>query len=91
MEEINEDREEHNKKPFGEGKKDNKETTVIGSASIPTAVFSTAVTERFLEIKEVVADAAYKTQWIYKNIIDDERIPVMLYKGKCEEKNFFNL
>ena len=35
MEEINEDREERNNKPFDRGKKDNKKTIVIGFASDP--------------------------------------------------------
>ena len=35
MEEINKDGEDHGKKPFDGGKKDNKETTMIGSSSDP--------------------------------------------------------
>lgn len=44
------------------------------------------VTERFPKIKKVVADTAYKTPWICKNIIDDERIPVMPYKRRMGEE-----
>ena len=132
MEEINEDRENHGKKPFDGGKKDNEETTVTKSTSDPDCgVFHKGehkmqfayeahtacdehgyilgcvvtpgnihdsiafdplydtVTEKFPEIKEIVADAAYKTPWICKKIVDDERIPVMPYKRPMGGKEFF--
>lgn len=41
------------------------------------------------EIKTIVADAAYKTPWICKRIIDDGRVPSMPYvrpKGKKKSK-----
>ena len=38
-----------------------------------------AVTERYPEVKNVVADSAYKTPWICKKILEDHRIPVMPY------------
>jgi transposase len=40
----------------------------------------TKVTERYPEIKTVVADAAYKTPWICKQIFDDERKLSTAYK-----------
>ena len=131
MEEINEDRENHDKKPFNGGKKE-EEKEVIESTSDPDCgVFHKGehkkqfayeahtacdekgyvlgcvvtpgnihdsvafnplydiVTEKFPEIKEVVADAAYKTAWICKKIIDDDRIPVMPYKRPMGGKDFF--
>lgn len=131
MEEINEDRENHDKKPFNGGKKE-QEKEVIESTSDPDCgVFHKGehkkqfayeahtacdengyvlgcvvtpgnihdsvafnplydiVTEKFSEIKEVVADAAYKTAWICKKIIDDGRIPVMPYKRPMGGEGFF--
>jgi len=40
----------------------------------------TKVTERYPEIKTIVADAAYKTPWICKRIFDDERKLSTAYK-----------
>ena len=40
----------------------------------------TKVTERYPEIKTIVADAAYKTPWICKQIFDDERKLSTAYK-----------
>ncbi len=37
------------------------------------------VTTRFPDTKVIVADAAYKTPWICKRIVDDERVPSMPY------------
>lgn len=46
------------------------------------------VTELLPEIKVVVADAAYKTPWICKRIIDDQRTPSMPYtRPKTAEGN----
>ena len=132
MEEINEDRENHDKKPFDDNKSDKKEKVIIESTSDPeSGVFHKGehrkqfayeahtacdkhgyvpgcvvtpgnvhdsvafnplydiITTKFPEIKEVVADAAYKTAWICKKIIDDSRIPVMPYKRPMGGKGFF--
>jgi transposase len=45
------------------------------------------VTERFEQTKVIVADSAYKTPWICKRIIDDERIPVMPYVRPKTKEN----
>ena len=37
------------------------------------------VTKRFPESKFIVMDAAYKTPWIAKRILDDDRVPVLPY------------
>lgn len=37
------------------------------------------VTKRFPEIEYVTMDAAYKTPWIAKKIVDDNRIPILPY------------
>ena len=47
------------------------------------------VTEKFPEIKAVAADAGYKTPWIAKRIIDDNRIPIMPYKRPNGKKDFY--
>lgn len=47
------------------------------------------VVERFPEIETVVADAAYKTPWICKKIIDDGRNPSMPYKCPLGKKGMF--
>ena len=47
------------------------------------------VTGRFPQIETVVADAAYKTPWICKRIIDDGRIPSMPYKRPMTKEGFF--
>ena len=44
------------------------------------------VTERFPEIEVVTADAAYKTPWICKRILDDGRKPSMPYKRPMTRK-----
>lgn len=132
MEEINEDRENHGKKPLDINKKDDEEKTVIESKSDPDCgVFHKGehkkqfayeahtacdkrgyimgcvvtpgnvhdsvafdplydtITEKFPEIKKVVADVAYKTPWICKKIVDDERIPILPYKRPMGNKDFF--
>lgn len=131
MEEINEDRSEHDKKPFDEIKPP-KEKEISQSTTDPeSGVFhkgehkkcfaytaqtgcdkngyvmevtvnpgnvhdSTAfdelydrLTEKNPDIKEVVADAGYKTPWISKRILDDGRIPVLPYKRPMSKKGFF--
>lgn len=47
------------------------------------------VVERFPEIETVVADAAYKTPWICKKILDDGRNPSMPYKCPLGKKGMF--
>ncbi len=47
------------------------------------------VTARFPQIEVVTADAAYKTPWICKKIIDDGRIPSMPYKRPMTKTGFF--
>ena len=132
MEEINEDRKGHDKKPFDGGKKDSEEKEIITSTSdsdsglfhkgehkkqfayeahtacdkhgyilgcivTPGNVHDSIafdplydiVTDKFSEIKEIVADAAYKTPWICKRIIDDGRIPIMPYKRPMGNREFF--
>jgi len=44
------------------------------------------VTARFPQINVITADAAYKTPWICKKILDDERIPSMPYKRPMTKK-----
>lgn len=43
---------------------------------------------RFFQIKYVVADAAYKTPWIAKRIIDDGKIPILPYKRPMGKDGF---
>ncbi len=45
--------------------------------------------EKYSEIEVVVADAAYKTPWISKRILDDNRIPVFPYKRPMGKKGFY--
>lgn len=45
------------------------------------------VTERFPEVKYVTMDAAYKTPWIAKKILDDNRIPILPYTRKNGAKD----
>jgi len=40
-------------------------------------------------MQTVTADAAYKTPWICKKIIDDKRNPSMPYKRPMSKKGFF--
>lgn len=47
--------------------------------SVAFDVVYDSVTERYPEIKNVVADSAYKTPWICKKILEDNRTPVMPY------------
>jgi transposase len=47
------------------------------------------VTARFPEIKAVAVDAGYKTPWISKQILDDDRIPVMPYKRPMGKEGFY--
>ena len=46
------------------------------------------VTERFPEVKFIAMDAAYKTPWIAKKILDAGRVPILAYtryKGKKDQ------
>lgn len=45
------------------------------------------VTERFPEVKYVTMDSAYKTPWIAKKILDDNRIPILPYTRKNGSKD----
>ena len=47
------------------------------------------VVKRFPNVEVVSADAAYKTPWIAKKIIDDGRIPAMPYKRPMTKAGFF--
>ena len=47
------------------------------------------VTDRFRGIENVTVDAGYKTPWICKKIIDDNRNPSMPYKRPMNKKEFF--
>lgn len=47
------------------------------------------LTERYPEIEAIVADARYKTLWISKKVLDDERIPVLPYRRPMCKKGFF--
>ena len=42
--------------------------------------------EHYPEAKVITADAGYKTPWICKRIIDDNRIPSMPYKRPMTKK-----
>lgn len=133
LDEINQDRENHNKKPFDDNSdKPPKEKIVTQSTTDPECgVFHkgehkkcfayTAQTacdkngyvldvtlnpgnvhdsvafdelykrldKSFPKIEYVVADAAYKTPWIAKQVIDDGRIPVLPYKRPMGKNGFF--
>lgn len=131
MEEINEDRNDHNKKPF-DGTKPPEEKTINESTTDPeSGVFHKGehkkclaytaqtgcdkngyvmdvtvnpgnihdsvafdelydrLTEKNPEIEAVVMDAGYKTPWISKKVLDDNRIPVLPYKRPMGKENFF--
>lgn len=47
------------------------------------------VTEKFPEVETITVDAAYKTPWICKKILDDKRNPSMPYKRPMSKKGFF--
>ena len=131
MKEINEDRKDHDKKPFEDNnppkeKEINESTTdpecgvfhkgehkkcfaytaqtacdkngyvmdvTVNAGNIHDSVAFDGLYERLVErhseIKEVVADAGYKTPWICKKVIDDGRIPVLPYKRPMGNKGFF--
>ena len=132
LEEINQDRDDHGKKPLDGNNKPPKEKTVKQSTTDPECgVFhkgehkkcfayaaQTAcdkngyvldvtlnpgnvhdsvafdglydrLCEKFPEMKNIVADAGFKTPWIAKRVIDDGRIPVLPYKRPMGKDGFF--
>lgn len=48
-----------------------------------------SVTERFCEVETIAVDAAYKTPWICKKVIDDKRNISTPYKRPMTSKGFF--
>ena len=46
-------------------------------------------TKHYPEINAVVMDSGYRTPWICKKVIDDNRIPVLPYKRPMNKKGFF--
>ncbi len=131
MEEINEDREEHNKKPFDDTKPPeekiiNESTTdpesgvfhkgehkkclaytaqtgcdkngyvmdvTVNPGNVHDSVAFDELYDRLVEknpeIETIVADAGYKTPWISKKILDDNRTPVLPYKRPMGKDKFF--
>lgn len=47
------------------------------------------VTKRFPEVQFVTMDAAYKTPWISKKVLDDGRIPILPYTRRKGKKDRF--
>lgn len=47
------------------------------------------LTDKHPEIETIIADAGYKTPWISKRILDDNRVPVFPYKRPMSKKGFF--
>ena len=45
------------------------------------------VTKRFPEVEYIAMDSAYKTPWIAKKILDDNRIPILPYTHKTGKKD----
>ena len=45
------------------------------------------VTERFPEVEYVTMDSAYKTPWIAKKILDNNRIPILPYTRRTGKKD----
>ena len=131
MAEINEDRADHDKKPFDKTKPPKEKEINVSTTDPESGVFHkgehkkclayTAQTgcdkngyvmdvtvnpgnvhdsvafdelydrlvEKNPEIETVVADAGYKTSWISKKVLDDNRIPVLPYKRPMSKKDFF--
>jgi len=46
------------------------------------------LTKHYEEIETIVVDAGYKTSWICKRIIDDEKIPSLPYKRPMGKEGF---
>ena len=131
IKEINEDRSNHNKKPFDEPKAIEDKEIQVSETDPESGVFHKGEHKKCLaytaqtgcdkngyvidvtvnpgnmhdsvafdglydrlvkkhpEIKEIVADAGYKTPWIAKKVLDDNRIPVLPYKRPMSKENFF--
>lgn len=132
LEEINQDRENHDKKPFNGDNKPPKEKIVnqsttdsecgvfhkgehkkcfaytaqtacdkngyvldvtLNPGNVHDSVAFDGLYDRlckaFPEMKYVVADAGYKTPWIAKRVIDDNRFPVLPYKRPMGKTGFF--
>lgn len=49
----------------------------------------TILKNRYGNPKAIVADAAYKTPWICKQLLDDAVLPVMPYKGPMTKNGFY--
>ncbi len=49
----------------------------------------TRLKEKFPQMHFVVMDCGYRTPWICKQILDDERVPVLPYKRPMGKKVFF--
>ena len=66
---------------------------VVGAGNIHDSVMFddiySKVVKRFPKIEVISADAGYKTPWIAKQIIDDNRIPSMPYKRPMTKEGFF--
>ncbi|MDE5738020.1 MAG: transposase, partial [Oscillospiraceae bacterium] len=45
--------------------------------------------EKFPQMHDIVMDCGYKTPWICKQVLNDERIPVLPYKRPMGKKGFF--
>ena len=71
-------RREVNEKPAG----DNDDQDGDGGQRERQREVYEEVTERLPESKFIVMDAAYKTPWIAKRILDDDRVPVLPYTGR---------
>lgn len=131
MAEINEDRYEHDKKPFKDNKPPKEKEINVSTTDPESGIFHkgehkkcfayTAQTgcdqngyvmdvtvnpghvhdsvafdelydrlvEKNPEIEAIVADAGYKTPWISKKVLDDNRIPILPYKRPNSKKDFF--
>lgn len=65
---------------------------VVGAGNIHDSVMFDdiyrKVVKRFPKIEVISADAGYRTSWIAKQIIDDNRIPSMPYKLPMTKKDF---
>ena len=66
--------------------------TVVTSGNVHDSVafdeLYDKVTSHFPEIKIVTMDAGYKTPWICKKVIDDDRIPSLPYKRPMTKEGF---
>jgi transposase len=68
------------------------ETEVTAANKHDSTVFDDVynkVKEDFKDIEDVVVDAGYKTPWIAKQILDDNKNPIMPYKRPMTKKGYF--